>query len=260
MRKFLSSKRFSAILSACFWIAVWQIVSMAVANSITIASPVDTLRALAGLISTSLFWQSIWNTALKIVFGFLAAALFGIILAAASSAVPIIKSLFMPLANVIKATPVASFTIMALLWIRSEWLPCFISFLMAMPLIFINVVAGIASADTKLLEAAHIFGAPFAKKAKNIYFPAAMPYFCSACSAGIGLCWKAGVAAEVIVQPRNTIGEQLYYSKLYLDTPQLFAYTAVIILISVIFEKLFIVLLNRLSRHYERGASDADRA
>ena len=61
-----------------------------------------------------------------------------------------------------------------------------------------------------------------------------------------GLCWKAGVAAEVIGIPGGSIGEKLYHAKIYLNTPDLFAWTIVIIGISVLFEKLFLTGIGTL--------------
>lgn len=260
MRIFSLNKKASSIIAFVFWIAVWQIVSMIVNNSIVVASPVDTIRALASLIFTSEFWIAILNSTAKIAVGFIAALIIGAALAFASAAVPFIKSLVEPLARVIKAAPVASFIIMALLWVRSQWLSSFISFLMVWPVVFVNILGGISSADSKLIEAAGVFRTPASKKIKNIYFPAVFPYFCTACNVGLGLGWKAGVAAEVIVLPRSTIGEQLYYSKLYLNTADLFAYTAIIIIISFIFEKLFNRLFSKLSSRYTRGSEHENTA
>ena len=58
----------------------------------------------------------------------------------------------------------------------------------------------------------------------------------------------SGIAAEVIGIPDASIGEQLYYAKLYLDTGGLFAWTFVIIVASSLFESLFLWLLGRI-RH-----------
>lgn len=74
-----------------------------------------------------------------------------------------------------------------------------------------------------------------------------LPYFRSAVSAALGLCWKAGTAAEVIGLSGGTIGERLYTAKVYFQTPDLFAWTAVIVLISALFEKLFLFAVDRLA-------------
>ena len=51
----------------------------------------------------------------------------------------------------------------------------------------------------------------------------------------------------------GSIGERLYEAKVYLNTPDLFAWTVVIVLVSLVFEKLFLFLLDRLVARLERG-------
>ena len=79
-----------------------------------------------------------------------------------------------------------------------------------------------------------------------IFFLMVLPYFLSACRLSLGMCWKAGVAAEVIGVPSGSIGEKLYNAKIYLNTPDLFAWTIVIIVISFVFEKCFLGIVSRV--------------
>ena len=79
-----------------------------------------------------------------------------------------------------------------------------------------------------------------------ISFLMVLPYFLSACRLSLGMCWKAGVAAEVIGVPSGSIGEKLYNAKIYLNTPDLFAWTVVIIVISFVFEKCFLGIVSRV--------------
>jgi NitT/TauT family transport system permease protein len=141
---------------------------------------------------------------------------------------------------VIKSVPVASFIILCLIWLSSKSLSIFIGFLMVLPIVYTNMLHGIKSTDTKLLEMATLFRVGWGKKLKYIYLPHLKPYILSACSVSIGLAWKAGIAAEVIGIPDGSIGERLYEAKVYLSTADLFAWTAVIVVISVIFEKVFL--------------------
>ena len=66
------------------------------------------------------------------------------------------------------------------------------------------------------------------------------------------MAWKAGVAAEVLGMVSGTIGRQLYDAKIYLETPKLFAWTAVVILLSVGMERLFSWLVERLGSHWRK--------
>jgi NitT/TauT family transport system permease protein len=114
---------------------------------------------------------------------------------------------------------------------------------MAFPIVYTNVLQGIAQTDPQLLEMADVFGVGAGRRLRYVYVPQVAPYLQAACSLALGLCWKAGVAAEVIGLPRNSIGEHLYEAKIYLDTPELFAWTLVVVCVSLLFERVFGALL-----------------
>ena len=146
----------------------------------------------------------------------------------------------------------ASFIILALAWFSSKNLAIFISFLMVIPIIYTNVLNGICETDKELLEMADIFEISGIRRIRYIYIPQVMPYFRTGCTVALGMCWKAGIAAEVIGMPKGSIGDRLQQAKVYLDTPDLFAWTLVIIVVSLIFERLFQRLLKSLSVWLER--------
>ena len=101
------------------------------------------------------------------------------------------------------------------------------------------------AADPQLLEMAKVFRLPLARRVKAIWLPAILPAFRQGCSVALGICWKSGVAAEVIGLPDGSIGDALYRAKITLSTGELFAWTFVIILLSAGFEKLFLALLDK---------------
>ena len=152
----------------------------------------------------------------------------------------------------VKAIPVASFIILALILFSSKNLAVFIAFLMVLPVVYANILEGIRSADRELLEMAKVFRIPLGRKLRYIYIPQVFPYFRSACAAAVGMSWKSGVAAEVIGIPARSIGENLYNAKVYFDTPDLLAWTLVIVAASLAFEKLAGLLLRALERFTER--------
>ena len=115
-------------------------------------------------------------------------------------------------------------------------------------MVYVSTLSGLEHTDKKLLEMARVFRMPVWKRIHYIYVPALLPYLVNGCRTALGMSWKSGVAAEVIGIPEGSIGEQLYYSKLYLDTAGLFAWTFVIIIVSALFEHLFLYLLKKV-RH-----------
>ncbi|MGL6197699.1 MAG: ABC transporter permease [Lachnospiraceae bacterium] len=226
--------------SVLFWLAVWQLASMMIGQEILLASPVSAVAKLLVLCREPDFWRTIGFSLGRIGLGFFLALIIGVGLAVLSSMVMLIRDLLQPLLAAVKAIPVASFIILCLVWISSRNLSVFISFLMVLPIIYTNTLEGILNMDKGLAELCKVFQISRGKRVIYIYTSQVLPYLRSACSISLGICWKAGIAAEVIGTPKGAIGEKLYYTKIYLDMPALFAWTLVIVIISILFEKIII--------------------
>lgn len=244
----LDKKKGIKIWAVLIWLALWEIIARIIGQEILLVSPVTVIWKLVEMAGQISFWLSVLFTVVRIAGGFLAAFFIGTILAWVSSFCPFIKELAAPLLAVIKAAPVASFTILILIWVPSRNLSLIISFLIALPVIYTNVLCGIENTNKDLLEMAEVFRVSSGKRIWYIYLSEALPYLRAACSVSLGLCWKAGVAAEVIGIPSGSIGEKLYEAKIYLQTPELFAWTLAIILLSVWFEKVVLFIIDKVIR------------
>ncbi|MBQ7902484.1 MAG: ABC transporter permease subunit [Oscillospiraceae bacterium] len=236
-----------------FWVAVWQLAAMKIGKEVLLASPVATIKALITLCGQSAFWHAIVFSLTRIMLGFVLAVAAGVLLAGLSAVSQWIKLLFAPLFSVIKAVPVASFIILLLLWVRGGNLSVSISFLMVLPIVYNNMLAGFENVDRSLLEMATVFRLSNMKKIKYIYIPQILPYFTAACTTSLGLCWKSGIAAEVIGLPNGSMGNRLYETKLYMDTAEMFAWTVVIVIISFVVEKGFLWLLDKITARITDG-------
>lgn len=232
-------------LAVLFALSVWQVAALFLGHDLLLVSPVRVVLRLGTLWLEPDFWQTVFFTLGRIVAGFLLALSVGSALAVAAGRVRLLEVFLWPFVVTVKAVPVASFIIISLIWLSSRQLSVFISFLMVFPVIYLNVLQGIRSADAQLLEMAAVFRVPWSRRLPYIYLPQIRPFLSSACSVSLGMSWKAGIAAEIIGIPDGSIGEKLYSAKIYLNTADLFAWTVVVVLISVLFEKLFLLLLNR---------------
>lgn len=240
--------RIGAIL---FWLGLWQFVSMALKQEILLVSPVSAFLSLLQLMGEGAFWRAIAFSFLRILFGFLLSVGAGALLAALGCRFAALDILLRPAISAMKATPVASFTILALLWVPSKNLSVLVSFTMAFPILYLNLREGLLSADRELAEMAKVFHMGLWRRICYLYLPAVFPFFISAVSLCVGLCWKSGIAAEVIGQPAGSIGGALYQAKIFLATRELFAWTAVIIAISLCFEKAVLALAAHARRRLE---------
>lgn len=247
-RRAIASKA-GAVLA---WALLWFLAARAVNKPLLVASPGETLRELLSLAGDPAFYQTVLRSLASILGGFFSAVAAGCLVACLSLKSTFLRAFFAVPLGVVKATPVASFIILALVWLKSSHLSLFISFLMVLPLVAGNVYQGLVETDGKLLEMGRTFGFGRVGLWRHVYLPSAMPYFLAACKTGLGMAWKAGVAAEVLGMVSGTIGRQLYDAKIYLETPKLFAWTAVVILLSVGMERLFSWLVERLGAHWRK--------
>ena len=219
------------VAAVLFWILLWAAAAHKVGLPVLLPSPLSVAQRLVQLCVTADFWMTVFASLVRILLGFFCGVLFGTLLAVMAWRSDIAQEMIRPMLGVLKATPVASFIILALVWIDTQILAAVISFIMVLPLVYHNVREGFDAADTKLLEMARM-----------------LPFFLSAVSSALGYAWKSGIAAEVLGRPAKAIGKQIYDSKIYLETVDLFAWTIVVILMSVMLEKLMLWLVKRIGK------------
>ena len=237
-----NKRALQTLLAVCFWLAVWQIAAMAMQQEFLLASPLRVLQRLAALGGTAEFWL-----------GFLLAVAAGILLAAATARWRLVAILCQPLLSTVKAVPVASFILLALLWMNTGAVPVFCSFVMVLPMVWSNVEQGIRQTDRALLEMARCYGFSKWKLLRLVYVPSVLPYFRAAVASGIGMAWKSGVAAEVLCVPAAGLGRDLYYAKIYFETPDLFAVTVTVVVLSLCMERLMVWCMRRWATEGEQG-------
>ena len=234
-----------------FWLFVWQAAAMLLRalyphGALLLASPLSSLARLLSLAATKTFWQSVGTSAAHIFGGFLLSCALAVMLAALSARFHRAEELLSPLVAVVKAVPVASFIVIAFLWLSARRLSTFIAFLMVFPVLYTNLLQGIRAADRNLLEMADVFRLSPGRRVRCIFLPALRPALFAGCRVALGLCWKAGVAAEVIGVVARSVGGKLYDAKAYLEIADLFAWTVVIVAVSALFERVFLFLLGKI--------------
>lgn len=245
--------RLGKTLAVFFALLVWQTAAVAVDQSILLVSPVDVALRMTTIWQVEGFASSIWFSFYHIAGGFLLALVSGILLAALSGRFKWVETALWPFMITVKTVPVASFVVICLIWLSAQNLSVFISFLIVLPVVYGNVLQGIKSEDGKMLEVAEVFRMPVLRRILYIHMPQLKPFILSACATALGMSWKAGIAAEIIGTPDGSIGKQLYYAKIYLDTDDLLCWTVIIVIVSVAFEKLFMLALRAAYRRLERS-------
>ena len=229
-------KTIKILLITLFWIIIWEAISLIIGKPLLFPSPIYVLVRLFELIITKDFIISCLYSLGRVGLGILIAIILGFITALLCSFSKILYEVLYPFVVVIKSTPVASFIILIWIFVGNSITPIFISALMVFPIVFANIYEGIKSVDSNLLEVCKIYKIPRKTALKSLYIPSVIPYFTSSLLSSIGLGWKAGIAAEVLCTPIKSIGKAIFESKTYIEYVDLFAWTAAVIILSLIFE------------------------
>lgn len=233
------------LLVLAFWIGVWQLCAMAVGRAVVLPTPLAVAERFLALAHTAGFWRALCGSLSRVTAGYLIGTLSGIAVGICMFFVRPIHTLLAPLLTVIRSTPVASFIILTLVMMKNAHIPTFITFLMVFPMLAGAACNALGETDRGLLEAAEVYRVRGFARFRALYLPSIEPALRSQSLTALGFAWKAGVAAEVLCYPRDSIGLYLHDAKAHLETTDLFAYTLLVILVSLALEKCLRFLLSR---------------
>ena len=239
--------KYAAIAIA--WLCLWQIGATVIGEELLFPTPIAVAVRLFELCGTGEFYKTVSFSLLRILIGMIIGTVIGALGGLLTALSPLARDFFAPLLSVIKSTPVASFIILLVLWVSRDTTPLIIAAMMVIPVVWTNVEAGLLNTDKALLEMAKVYKMTRAQRIKSIYLPSLSPYFFASLRSSLGMSWKAGIAAEVLLLPLISIGKMISESKQTLETVDLFAWTVVVVVLSVIIERLMVFLLSRAVKY-----------
>jgi len=231
-----TKNKLAFLTAVVFLVIIWQLVAMAASSLFIFPGPEATLRALIDLGGQPEFWPTVGSTVLRGLSGFFISCLLGFILGLIGGLNRTVFVLLQPIMTVIRSTPVMSVVILAIIWTNSNLVPVLVCLLIAFPILYGNVVEGIRSVDTGLVQMASVYQVGSRRRLWELYLPSIIPFVMAGASNAMGITWKVIIAAEVLCQPLQAVGTQMMWAKMNLDTPQVLAWTVVLVTISYLFE------------------------
>ena len=230
-----------------FYLVVWAMLAAWIDQPLLLPAPAEVLAKLFALLPDPTLWRTLLHTLGRTLSAYALGIAAAVVLGALCLRFRAAELLLSPLLSAVRATPVTSFIVLALVWLSSSRVPVLTGFLMTLPVVCSAFMQAVRGIDPKLLEMARMYRFGRSKTLTQVYIPAVMPAFVSSCLAAIGLCWKAVVAAEVIGVPKLAVGSRIYEAKIYLETDALLAWTIMIVLLSVLLEQLLRRLAGRMT-------------
>lgn len=227
-------------------LSVWEIAAFVTNDSFFLPGVRETSVSLFKIFASGDFLKVILTAFYRVFSGLLIGIILGITLAFLCRKFEPVNTVIAPIISIMKATPVAC--IIVLLWIRLNYteIAIFVVLLMVLPIIWQNVYDAIGEMDKSMIEVADVFRLNRFQRIKILVIPSVLSYLLPAVVTSIGLAWKAEIAAEIMTN--SNIGRLIYdFKTVSYDTASIFAWTVIIVTLSIIFEKGAKYLLGRLT-------------
>lgn len=241
-----STKRYAKLVSFGFWSLIWGIFSKIIDNDIILPTPLKVFKQVGIQLTSLEALGSIFRTCYRISLGLFMGLVLGVLLGALAHFFKPSKAIIDLPVEFIKATPIAAITIILLIWISYKSLTSYIVGLVVGPNIYISVYSSLNSINKEILEMKEVFNVSFLKSLRYIYFEEVKKNLIPVIIISVGMAFKAGISAEVLALIGNSIGEYIYYSKVYLWTTDLLAWTIIIVMMSKTYEQILVYFLKKV--------------
>ena len=241
----LKNKVLKTILSVIIVLSIWEIAALLINDAYFLPDILQTSKALIKIISSRSFFEVVFTSVYRVFSGLFYGIAAGTVLAGICYKFDIVNSIISPIISIMKATPVAC--IIVLLWVSLNYteLAIFVVILMVLPIVWQNVYEGLKAVDDQLNEVTKVFELTKFQRLKVLVVPSVLSYLLPAIVTSVGLAWKAEVAAEIM--SNSNMGRLIYdFKTVSYDTASIFAWTVIIVTLSIVFEKVTKMLFGRV--------------
>jgi NitT/TauT family transport system permease protein len=235
----------------------WQLTATLINMPLLLPQPQPVLAQIGAFLTTGAFWHHLGATLLRGLLGFTISYSSGAALGFLTGQNAWLQAFFRPLIIFVRSTPTIALIVLALLWFKGDTVALLVVFMVVFPLVVQNVAAGVSSIDPDLRQMITVYQVKRWRRFHFFYIPATLPFLASAAAAGLGMTWKVLIAAEVLSAPAWGIGAQLDTARVYLQTDQVFAWTALVVLIGLCFDYLLDYLVRKVFS--KKAFSSAER-
>lgn len=208
---------------AAAWLIIWEILNILLSDKIIFAGPAETFVALWHNLARLEFYIAVWTTFFGIAAGFGVSIIACTVIASAAYKNELVDFFVTPVIDFCRYIPTITFTLAAILWSDSSVLAFEVSVFLSVPVIYKHFLAGLRSKAYKKGDKSE---------------------FVTGCHRALNMCWKSGIVAQIIGNTRHSIGSMLYIARDEKDMAQIFAWTIVIVLLSVAFEHVVLRIMS----------------
>jgi len=228
---------------------LWIVLFFAIDHRLILPSPIDVLLALGRLAGEGSSFAIMGLTLIRLLISVIVSAIVGISLGLLSGLKRKASAWIHPYITLFRTIPILSIIVILIIILGYQIAPFVITFLIVFPIIYQATEEGILNMDVNLIDAYRLEEHHLKIAIKELYIPLIKPYVFLSLLQSFGLGLKVLVMAEFLAQTKTSMGEALYLAKTNLNYDEVFAWTIILILISVIFESLISYYRNHMIEH-----------
>lgn len=216
--------RLGPVLFVAALLGVWQL--LAVFNAISplfFPSPLRTFTALWNQAAQGDLWPPLSATVVRMVFGWLAASIIGVVLGAMIAGSRLSKELLGPLLEFVRPIPASAFIPVAILMfgLSNNMSTAIIAFGSIWP-VLLSAIQGFSSVDERLYEVADAMGMSRWDRFWKISLPSALPDIMAGARVGLAVALILAVVTEMQASLPG-LGSSILMAQRSFRTPDLYA-------------------------------------
>ena len=213
------------LLSLGSLILLWTLLALLIGNDVILPTPWSVLGRLVELMTTGVFYESIFMTFMRSHIAFILSLLVGIGLALVCFKYEKLEEILSIWIKGLQTIPQISFVIFLYFMLDARWCVYVVVILMAFPISYFNYLEGLRSIGKDYRDMILLTQHSWSYLVKKIYLPMCKPQLASTLKAALPLSLKVCVMSEVLIYTSSGIGKQLTLAKSAIDMTSVFAWT-----------------------------------
>lgn len=231
LKYYLKSKKFIfSALGILLLFTSWQIAAFFI-HDIILASPVKAFSALLKMSLTSRFQEAFVESVFRMIAGIGIGGIVGFIFGVFAGLNERVKYLLEPIRWMVMSISPVIVVVIAMLWfgLGTKMVVVISAFLLA-PIVYVNTMKGIEMVDDNIIEMTEVYKFSLMQKLLHVYLPALTGPLAAAMTIVITTGTRMIVLAEIL-GTNSGIGYELSLARSELNTPELYAWVLVTLII-----------------------------
>lgn len=196
---FLTNNTTFYIYGIFFVFVIWYLISISQGyGNLVFPNPIETFAKTGELLSKTYIYKCIGMTLLRTLIGFAIAFISAMVLGVISGSFKKFQVFLKPLVIVMKSAPTAAFVFLFLILSGSKYAPIYIVTLLAFPILYESVVAGLNAITDEINDALKVDSGKFFTSLFKVKIPLSFRFIAVGLASSFALSFKTSIMAEII--------------------------------------------------------------